>query len=149
MSISRQQRRAMQRKMAGLTNDQAERMISALRDAGEAKKEEARKMAPGIVDDVVAKVQKEWEPVVRRKVRNEAVDEMLVLVMAFEHIDRGHTAQYLVKWLNEFMSFADAVTREGNGVDGLRKILLDECKLRVSDVCACEATSKKEAEAAS
>lgn len=132
--ITRQQRRAMQRQMQGMTPEQAERMIVAYRKAEEAKREEARKLAPGIVDDVMEKIRKELEPQIRQTARDQTKAEMLILIMAYEHIDRGHTGKYLGKWIRGLLEFCDAVMREGSGIEGLRKILEEECGIVLEDV---------------
>lgn len=120
--ITRQQKRALQRKLANSKKEDVERIIAA---AEEAKRQEVAKQNPAVVVEVIRRVREIEEPGIRSK----AIADTLIMIMAYEHIDRGHTGTYLKKWLRGFNDFGIAVGNEGGGVDGLRKILLEECGL--------------------
>ena len=62
MGVSRKQRRAMQRKLAGISNEQAERMVHAIRENSTAKRQEAKEHVSRIADAVYEKIKTVVEP---------------------------------------------------------------------------------------
>ena len=60
-----------------------------------------------------------------------AMADMLIMVLAYMHIDKHHRGDYIRKWLHEFNEFGDAVNRSGEGIPALIDILRDECGLDV------------------
>lgn len=84
-----------------------------------------------VADEVKRHMENDWEP----KVQAGAMGNLMIMILAFLHIDRHHTGQFILKWLREFNEFGDAVNREGQaGIEGLKQILKDECGIDVGDV---------------
>lgn len=138
MSVSRQQRRAMERKLAGISDKSAEGVILALRDAGNAQRHEVDRIRPEIERDVMRIFRERIEP----EIRAQAQGDLITLILAFEHIDRRHTGKWLAQWLHDFNSFGDAVNDSGASVAELRDILREECGLDVEKEFAdCERES--------
>ena len=104
MSVSRQQRRAMQRKFPGMDKEHAERMVLAVREAGRASR------------DIKAD-----------EIQAEAWGEMILMVLAYLHIDKGHTGKYLRKFLDELDDFMASVSKRRGAAEELKQILKDEC----------------------
>lgn len=96
------------------------------------KPQQARRDAAAIIsNDVYARLKKEWEP----RVQASAMGDLMIMILAYLHIDRRHTGEYIKKWISGFNEFGDAVNREGKeGIEGLKKILLDECKIDVGNL---------------
>jgi len=143
MGVSRKQRRAMQRKLAGISNEQAERMVHAIRENSTAKRQEAKEHVSRIADEVYEKIKTVVEP----DAYSRGMADAVVLVLAFEHIDRHHTGPYLRKWLHEFDEFGEAVDDSKEGTGALLKILQDECGLDVAHefaLCEQESARRKE-----
>lgn len=130
MSAARKQLRKIRRRyaMKGITDETAQKTIDAINSVAEARREETRKIAPDIAENVLSQLKKEYLPDLRAKVSG----EMLVLVLAFEHIDRHHTGAWLRKWIREFNTFADDMKRGKVEFSELEKILLDERKFDVA-----------------
>jgi len=145
MSITRQQRRAMKRKLGGkITNEQAENMILALRESTakgkQALESEVSRQKREISERCIQRIKREWEP----RIRAQACADTLIMVLAFEHIDRGHTGKYLAKWLHEFNLFGDAVNDSGEGMQSLIDILAQECGLDIEkEFALCEEESNR------
>lgn len=104
MSVSRKQRRAMQRKFPGMDKEKAERMVLAVREAGRASR------------DVKAE-----------EIQAEAWGEMILYVLSYLHIDKGHTGKYLRTFLNELDDFITSVSKCPGASSKLKQILKDEC----------------------
>ena len=139
MSISRQQRRAMKRKLNKVTNEQAEAAILALREHSASRREAARGVAPGIYE----KLKREAEPIVAAQ----ATADTLIMILGFLHIDKGHTGKYISKWLHDFNAFGDAVNNNGQGLQPILDILRDECGLDINkEFALCEIESNRAAE---
>ncbi len=115
MGLAKKQQKAIQRKMG----------VKAL---------QARKDAAAIIsNDVYARLKREWEP----RVQAGAMGDLMIMILAYLHIDRRHTGTYIKKWISGFNEFGDAVNREGHeGIEGLKRILKDECGLDVGDLFA-------------
>lgn len=154
MSVSRQQKRAMRRKLVakGITNETAESVIIALRKAETAKAREARAMVPGIAEDVYKRLQTEVEKMkaefeaekaeMEERIKYEAMGDAVLMVLAFEHIDRHHTGRWLRQWLQDFNEFGDDISASGEGMDAIKNILLEECGFDVvKEFAKCEELS--------
>ena len=104
MSVSRQQRRAMQRKFPGMDKERAERMVLAVREAGRASR------------DVKAD-----------EIQAEAWGEMILMVLAYLHIDKGYGGKRLRRFLDELDDFMSSVSKRRGAATELKQILKDEC----------------------
>lgn len=139
MSISRTQKRAMKRKLGGLSNEQAEAAILAIREHSASRMQAAKAVAPKIYE----RLKRELEPEIAARV----TAETLIMILCFLHIDKGHTGKYLSKWLRDFNAFGDAVNENGQGLDPLIDILRNECGLDINkEFMACELESNRAAE---
>ena len=142
MSVTRQQRRAMKRKLLGVSNEQAEKMVLAVRENTSAKRQAAKDEVPAITAQVTERIKRDWEP----RIRAQACADTLIMVLAFEHIDRGHTGKWIAKWIHDFNEFGDAVNDSGEGMQALIDILKNECGLDIKkEFALCEIESNERA----
>lgn len=136
MGVLRKQRRAIRRKLAmqGISEETAQKAIDAMGEIADARRQEARAAIPAVTQEITEKLKKEITP----DIYAQAMADSLIMILAFEHIDRRHTGQWLRKWLKEFNAFGEAVRDSGEPLSALIKILREECKFDVeTEFAAC------------
>lgn len=126
MSAARKQLRTMRRKLAmkGVSDETAQKVIDA------ANIHTARVKAE-IANDVTENLLKKR----KADIRAEAMGELIIMLLAYEHIDNGHTGDWLRQYLKKLWSFVDAVESKSEGkldLAELKQILLDECDFDVA-----------------
>ena len=112
----------MKRKMPGISNDNADRVIAAVNSVATVKKQEARRMAPAIVADVEKKMKEDIIPNVQ--------GYMIMLMLAYMHLeakDRWGTKR-IRDFIHGFNAFADQMLIDGIESVDLREMLESECK---------------------
>ena len=86
-----------------------------------------KKIKRQIVAKTLDKVKQSLQP----KIFAEAMANSIIMVLAFEHIDRHHTGTWLRKWLTDFDDFSQSVKKSGEPISSLCQILRDECNFDV------------------
>lgn len=117
MSITRQQRRAMERKTD---------IFNGFRKV-QARENSRQQKAREIAQKILPELKEDWEPRIKKK----AITRTLIIAMAYMHIDKRHTGKYLEAWIKGFNEFADAFQRSGEDIETLEQILLEECGLAI------------------
>ena len=81
---------------------------------------------------IVAKTLDKVEQSLQPKIFAEAMANAIIMVLAFDHIDRRHTGTWLRKWLTEFNDFAESVRKSDEPISSLCDILRNECNFDVA-----------------
>lgn len=133
MSLARKQARALSRKMSGFSTPQAMAAIEEIKMAAAADREALRA-------EITANCYRELE----KEIKPRIMGDMMLLVMAFLRVKKGHTGQWLHQFLLDFNEFADDMEREGTNADDVKDLLMDECGLDVLELFReCEKASEK------
>jgi len=132
------QKKNLRRKRA-ITNEQADRIVTAINKNAEVKRREIAAASVEAYRLVKEKFEKEQKPFVQ--------GEMLMLFLACMHCEFGYGKKRLTDLLHKLNEFGDIMRRDGVTPDDIHDMLKDECGFDVvAEFRVCEEESQAVAE---